>query len=162
MFKAMMNAFEDERKVMEKAYKDIQHLLSLATRDVIYLSQQNEHLSLQLNRVIHYEPPIQPSRGHFDTHATAVSRSSPGVFTDMGKDAAAEGTSKERVLTNGREPITAPTTLPPLQVGPLADSVLQNKKRSPLKSPQNVSRFVTKKETPKFKFDEEENGTIAT
>lgn len=62
MFRSMMNAFEEERRNMEKAYRDLQGLLSQATKDIIYLSQQNEALSGQVSQLTYYEPPIMPTR----------------------------------------------------------------------------------------------------
>lgn len=164
MFKTMMNAFEDERKVMEKAYKDLQHLLSQATRDVIYLSQQNDYLNTQLTRVILYEPPIQPSRGHSEMQAPCINgkptTTSRAIFFDgaIADESALEHQSdslKDRSITSGSGPPTAPLNLPPLQVNGFSNATENVKKQSPIKSPKNAHKFVTK--GAKFKFGDDEN-----
>ena len=171
MFKTMMNAFEDERKVMEKSYRDLQSLLSQATRDVIYLSQQNEQLSAQLTRVIHYEPPIQPSRGlaHIPNFGETGNGKPPGpprIFADLTSDDGGNRNSADqngaltttiKSINGSAEPLHNGSSLPPLQVNGVQNGAAFTatpKKKSPLKSPKHA-KFVTTKGSSKFKFDDD-------
>eukprot|EP00388_Colpodella_angusta_P027610 GDKK01009960.1.p1 GENE.GDKK01009960.1~~GDKK01009960.1.p1 ORF type:complete len:109 (+),score=19.84 GDKK01009960.1:165-491(+) len=58
MFQHLMDAFEQERKILEKAHNNTQSLLSQAAKDVLYLTQKNQELTQQLNQAIYYEPPL--------------------------------------------------------------------------------------------------------
>mmetsp|Transcript_5640 Transcript_5640/g.12404 ORF Transcript_5640/g.12404 Transcript_5640/m.12404 type:complete len:114 (-) Transcript_5640:25-366(-) len=60
IFQQLMDAFEQERRVMEGAHKATQGLLQQAARDVQFLTSKNGELSTALNQAIYYEPPIQP------------------------------------------------------------------------------------------------------
>jgi chromosome segregation ATPase len=62
MFKTLMDGFNSERRVMEGKYSDMQLLLSQATKDIMYLQQQNEDLNGALNEMAFWEPEITPSK----------------------------------------------------------------------------------------------------
>lgn len=62
MFKTLMDGFNAERKQTEAKFVDLQALLSQATKDIIYLQQQNEDLNNALNEMAFWEPEIAPSK----------------------------------------------------------------------------------------------------
>jgi hypothetical protein len=62
MFKTLMDGFNAERKQTEGKFADLQALLSQATKDIIYLHQQNDQLSSALNEMAFWEPEIAPSK----------------------------------------------------------------------------------------------------
>lgn len=62
MFKTLMDGFNEERNQMEAKCTELQTLLSQATKDIIYLTQQNEDLHKALNDVAFWEPEIMPSK----------------------------------------------------------------------------------------------------
>eukprot|EP00602_Paraphysomonas_sp_CaronLab_P001022 CAMPEP_0185033720 /NCGR_PEP_ID=MMETSP1103-20130426/22960_1 /TAXON_ID=36769 /ORGANISM="Paraphysomonas bandaiensis, Strain Caron Lab Isolate" /LENGTH=699 /DNA_ID=CAMNT_0027570099 /DNA_START=449 /DNA_END=2548 /DNA_ORIENTATION=+ len=62
MFKSLMDSFNEERAVMEAKCRDLQQLLNSATKDIIFLTQQNEDLLHRMNEMAHWEPEIVPSK----------------------------------------------------------------------------------------------------
>lgn len=62
MFKTLMDGFNAERKQTECKFTDLQGLLSHATKDIIYLQQQNDDLNNALNDMAFWEPEIAPSK----------------------------------------------------------------------------------------------------
>jgi hypothetical protein len=62
LFKSMMDAFDDEKRVMNEEYISLKNMLSKATEDIVYLSTANDDLRRALHRAVRYEPHILPSK----------------------------------------------------------------------------------------------------
>jgi chromosome segregation ATPase len=71
MFKTLMDGFNAERKQMEGKFSELQALLSQATKDIIYLQQQNDDLNNTLNEMAFWEPEIAPSKPVTNIQATS-------------------------------------------------------------------------------------------
>lgn len=62
LFKSLMDNFSEERLLLEAKNKDFQKLLNQATKDIIFLSQQNDDLHRRMTDMAAWEPEIIPTR----------------------------------------------------------------------------------------------------
>eukprot|EP00604_Paraphysomonas_vestita_P002850 CAMPEP_0174818366 /NCGR_PEP_ID=MMETSP1107-20130205/1032_1 /TAXON_ID=36770 /ORGANISM="Paraphysomonas vestita, Strain GFlagA" /LENGTH=592 /DNA_ID=CAMNT_0016030107 /DNA_START=633 /DNA_END=2411 /DNA_ORIENTATION=+ len=62
LFKSLMDNFMEERQTLENKCKDVQKLLNHATKDIVFLAQQNEDLHRRMTEMAAWEPEIAPTK----------------------------------------------------------------------------------------------------